>query len=117
MERPDSTVNVDLSPQAKDDLDKIVGDFRMIQKYALGNILRWFVSQERETQAIVLGHINHEFAGDFIDFLFIRRHPEVQLPEEMAKEAKRLFAIAEDSAPPPARRPQRKRRSPRKTKA
>ncbi len=66
-------VSVHLSPQAKEDLDRVCEYRGMTIKSLLGRLITWFVTLDRTEQSIVLGQVEQSDAHDMADLIAKRR--------------------------------------------
>lgn len=86
-----SVSNVSLSPKAKRLLRAVANDLKMTQQGLFGELLEWFVEQDRLTQLLVLRLVKDEDAPSISEILY-RKHHGLSLPRS---EEGDLTAVAE----------------------
>lgn len=66
-------VSVHLSPEAKDDLDRVCDYRGMTIKSLLGRLITWFVDLDRTEQSIVLRQVEQSDVKELADLIAKRR--------------------------------------------
>ena len=83
-------VAVRMSKADKAILDRILDERDMKQAATMGRILTWFIRQEPNVQALVLGHIKEKETSDFVEFIHSQRQTAEERLDELEVMARQI---------------------------
>jgi len=107
-----TAISVELTPEAQAALDSVKDDRGMTKKEVVARVISWFVSQDPDLQAVILGHVSNDAQESLLEMLAVRARVNVEDQQSVQTAAEGEEALSHAAS----RRAPRRARAPRRPK-